>query len=284
MRKLTVLLTICMLLGLTVTVHGKDDPKVILYTVYEQMGWGDRVEVGCVDEEGGLWTMSGSASEIGWPYKTEEQPAYLAEHKIRLVSAGRIEDFDDLFDLRGMVNSVEEDTEAKSVPAANDAGTELSFAVRYDKDGTAHLIKLGTSGDDVFENTDPTAQALYLYLRQQFPGVTCYPAADGMGPAGFTPVPLAEFCGIDLQAAQNARIEACYNDCEAGPSPVDPGDILETLKNGIVTGKASCTMTTGDFYTFSFYNENDEHMFSVDLYRGLLVRNDGMYYIEMPSE
>ena len=58
--------------------HAESDPKIILLTVYQQMGWGDRIDVGCVDEEGGIWTMTGSASSLGWPGGIEEQLSYAA--------------------------------------------------------------------------------------------------------------------------------------------------------------------------------------------------------------
>ena len=42
-------------------------PKIILYTAYRQMGWGDAVQIGAVDENGGLWAVIGSDAELKWP-------------------------------------------------------------------------------------------------------------------------------------------------------------------------------------------------------------------------
>ena len=46
----------------------------------------------------------------------------------------------------------------------------------------------------MFENMDPDAQALYLALREMFPGVTHYGAEPGMGPAGFQAVHIWQEC------------------------------------------------------------------------------------------
>ena len=39
-------------------------PRIILFTFYRQMGWGDRVQIGCVDEDGGIWAGIGFDSEF----------------------------------------------------------------------------------------------------------------------------------------------------------------------------------------------------------------------------
>ncbi len=256
--------------------HAESDPKIILLTVYQQMGWGDRIDVGCVDEKGNLWTLTGSASQLGWPAKVEEQLEFLTgTHRKNRV--GKL-DSDDLFGLKSLVYSVEAQ-ESKSYPAANDAGTETSWAIRYGKDGSVEAIKLATSGDDVYENTTPDAQALYVYLRQMFPKVTCY--GGTMGPAGFTPVPVYEFLGLDPELIKGATVKASYIDCEAGPSEIkDPGQsIFGTVLDGKVTGKANATMVTGGTYVFGFYGEDEKYLGSIELYQGLLVTSDGMYFI-----
>ena len=52
-------------------------PRIILYTAYRQMGWGDAVQIGAVDEKGGLWVSTGYDSELKWPYGWERQLEYL---------------------------------------------------------------------------------------------------------------------------------------------------------------------------------------------------------------
>ena len=103
-------------------------PRIILFTFYRQAGWGDRVQIGCVDENGGIWAGAGFDSTLKWPYKAEEQLAYLQSGK-NLEKIGQM-DSGKLFDLKGLVESVP-DQGQKSYPAANDAGTEKSYAVQY---------------------------------------------------------------------------------------------------------------------------------------------------------
>ncbi|MBR6090611.1 MAG: hypothetical protein IKP86_11805, partial [Anaerolineaceae bacterium] len=217
MRKyfLILILMICLILtGNTPTRAESSSTRIILYTYYRQMGWGDRVQIGWVDDSGAVRTLDGHDSALKWPYKPEEQLEYLSE-KSELPAASVLK-HNDLFSIKSLIYSVE-DQGSKSVPAANDAGTEKSFAVRYSKEGDPELILLGMSGDDLFENTDPNAQALYRILRVLFSGVTSY-AYDslGMGPQGFIPVPFSEFTGLDEDILSKAEIKGFLSDCEEG--------------------------------------------------------------------
>ncbi len=272
------LLAALLMLALCFTLsYAEGDPGIILFTVYQQMGWGDRIEAGCVDENGDLWTLNGSASKLGWPYKVEDQPEFLPTTRLK-ERAGRLSS-DELFELKSLVYSAQPQ-DGRSRPAANDADTETSWAVTYAGDGSAKAVKLASSGDDVYENTSPDAQALYVRLRQLFPNVTCYGGA--MGPAGFAPVPLYEFLGLDPELIRSAAVKASYMDCEAGPREIeDPskGVILAVL-DGKVTGKANSTMVTGGTYVFGFYGEDGNYLGSLEIYQGLLVTDDGMYYID----
>lgn len=279
MKKMAICL-ILVLLAATVAACA-ETPRIILYTVYCQAGWGDRLEAGFVDEDGGLWTLSGGASALGWPGDRAGQLAFLRDSGKR-VKAGEL-DYDGLFELKSLIASAEAD-DGKPVPAACDAGTEASFAVRY-ADDEPEIVRLGMSGDDMYENADPDAQALYLWLRKAFPAVPSWFGTEGMGPAGFRPVSVCEFCGLDPAAVADAQIRGAYNDCEAGPSELemDEAEIEEVrnrVLNGRVTGKANAMMTTGGTYTFSFYDAEGNYLKGVEFYRGLLVCRDGMYTIE----
>lgn len=272
------LITALLMLALCLTLaHAESDPRIILYTVYQQMGWGDRIEVGCVDEKGDLWTLNGSASRLEWPYGAEAQLEFLRTTHLK-DRAGRLSS-DELFELKSLIYSTEPQ-EGKSYPAANDAGTETSWAVTYGSDGSAKAVKLASSGDDVYENTSPDAQALYVRLRQLFPKVTCY--GGTMGPAGFTPVPVYEFLGLDPELIISAAVKASYMDCEAGPREIeDPGKgVILAVLDGKVTGKANSTMVTGGTYVFGFYGEDGKYLGGIEIYQGLLVTDDGMYYID----
>ncbi len=263
-----------------------ETPDIILVTVYEQMGWGDRISVGFVDQDGGLWTLEGSASALGWPYKAEEQIEYLLRSE-KKVQAGKLPP-EDTFDLEGLIGCTEL---RKPEPQgwACDAGTQRSYAVR-DRDDETEIVMLGMTGDSMWENTDVNAQALFAHLCRLFPNVTCY---AGMymkttgEPWGFTPVKLRDFLQMDWLDREDITMECTLTDCEKGAleCPVSDGDtekILDILRNASVTGKANASLVTGGTYVFSFSGGNGEYLGSFEVYGDLAVTGDGMYYIEMP--
>ena len=259
-----------------------DKPPVrpILYTYYRQLGWGDSVQIGYVDSNGDLWALKGNDSELEWPGGRENQLRYLAEHEFEKI--GKL-DHDDLFDLKSLVDVVKKD-EGPALPGANDAGTESTYAIQYDRDGNAVPVLLGMSGDDVYENMDPSAQGLYLAARRLFPYVTCY--GGDIGPVGFIPVSLTSFCHLgDLS---RASVKAYYMDCETGPkqrelSEEEQSEIIKEIMNSNVTGKVSATDITGGFTDYYFYNGN-EVLGHISIYNGKLYHSDGMYSIAIKTE
>ena len=274
-RVLLALILICAIL-IPFTAYAEDaPPRPILYSYYRQVGWGDRVSIGYVDSNGDIWQLDGYDSNLCWPYKAEEQIPFLSETKFE--KAGSLS-FDDLFDLRSLVYAVEEQP-FWSLPAANDAGTESTYCIHYGQDGIAVPVLLGMSGDDWFENTDPNAQGLYLAARKLFPNVTSY--GGTMGPVGFIPVPLPEFCGLgDLSGAS---VTVFFNDCEAGPRKLDVDEnsqhqIVSEMMSAYVTGKVSAIDTTGGFRNYCFYR-GDEYLGCISIYNGCLYASDGMYSI-----
>ena len=58
---LTVIIAAVLLMGLAAAAHA-ETPDIVLVTVYEQMGWGDRISVGFVDRNGGLWVRAKGSS------------------------------------------------------------------------------------------------------------------------------------------------------------------------------------------------------------------------------
>ena len=276
-----ILLTGMILSGTGNVIAESTPPRIILYTYYRQMGWGDRVQIGSVDDLGVVRLLTGNDAKLKWPYKPQEQLDYLS--RADLFTEKYTLKHDDLFALKSLVSGTE-DQGSKSVPAADDAGTEKSYAVRYSKEGEPSFILLGMSGDDMFENSDPTAQALYRMLRVLFPEVTTY-AYDslGMSPRGFTPVPLAEFLELDVDAIMNAEIRGYLSDCEAGPIPLeltaeDKAGLISLIENGIVTGKADCIVSTGGFNVYDFFDTAGNWIGSVAIEDELLIRGEGHYY------
>jgi len=256
-------------------------PSIILYTAYRQVGWGDAVQIGAIDIDGGLWTVRGYDSELKWPYGWENQIAYLQTSDF-LTEAGKLTN-DDLFALKSLVCSVSA-PEGKPSGWMCDAGTESSYALRYDREGNAEAILLGMTGDDFLENTDPNAQALYLKLRLLFPFVRCY-AGEISESWGFQPVPLAAFCGLEGIDWDSVTVSAVYEDCEAGPRELEVTEseakrVIGLMKNGVVTGKENALCVTGGTKALFFTNRDGKAVGSITLYNGLLVRNDGMYSVQ----
>ncbi len=281
MKKLSwILIAVCLLAGLAAPARAADKGTgIILYTAYRQMGWGDLVQIGCVDESGALWRIEGYDSELGWPYGWEEQVAYMAQcpkEKIGELSG------EELFALKGLIDSAEPQ-EGKPAGWMNDAGTETSRAVRRGADGALETVLLGMTGDDFFENTDPNAQALYGRLRELFPFVRCY--AGMAGDWGFRAIPLRTFLGQADVSVRGAQVKIWENDCEEGPldaavTEEDAAQALALLQYGWVTGKANANTVTGGTYTVAFADASDKVLCSFELYRGLLVTRDGMYSLE----
>lgn len=273
------MLAACLLFALALPAQAKESgSRIILYTAYRQVGWGDVVQIGCVDEDGNLWKIEGHDADLKWPYAWEEQIAYL--EKCPKEKIGEM-DFETLFDLKGLI-SCAENGEGKPRGFMNDAGTETSRAVRYDDDGKPEQVLLGMTGDDMYENRDGNAQALYRKCREMFPFVRCY-AMEGWG---FQAVPLKTFLNIEGVSVRNAKVEIRYNDCEAGPMETevtaqDMAQALELLQYGWVTGKENAGMVTGGTYTIFFVDENGRDVCCFTLYRGLLATMDGMYNLEV---
>ena len=279
------LLLLALLLCLTGLSAAEEKSPVLLYTVYQQEGWGDRLQVGFVDKKGNGWLLTGDASSLSWPRDPGEQLRFLAscesmEHRFTL-------SHDDLFSLESLIYPVEI-PETGPVNAGLDFGTENSYAVRYE-DGSPVPVLLGTSGDRFYENTQPDAQALYRFLREKFPEVTSYAGMEGIGPMGFSPVPMSLFCKGGTQDLSDAVVTRIYTDCEAGyfPNSVTEEEreyILQMLRTAMVTGKANNVFVTGGTNIFVFSDADGRQRFSFELYQGLLVCNDGMYTLSVPED
>ncbi len=255
--------------------------RIILYTYYRQMGWGDRVQIGSVDEKGTVRTLTGHDSSLNWPYKPEEQLAYLSQTE-RFTEAGTLPP-GEIFRVKTLIYETE-DQGSRSVHAANDAGTEKSYAVNYTREGEPVFLLLGMSGDEFFENTDPDARALYLLLRRLFSGVTSYAyGMPGIGPRGFEPVSFAEFTGLDPETAAEAEIRSFMTDCEEGNIPREMTEeeraaLLSLIRGGRVTGKADNVESTGGVTVYVFYGPDGNVTGSLSFEDGLLVSFDGRYY------
>lgn len=268
------LMTALMLaLLLTAPALAETQRTILLYTDYEQLGWGDALQVGWVDSEGELWFWEGHASETDWPDARDEKPEWMlsrtdAEYLGSLSNEA-------LSNLKGLILSLPDERPSWQ-SAACDAGTEESYALR---DGAA--ILLGGSGDDWCENTDPSAQALYLMLRQCFPGVKSYWGEKGMSPQGFQRVSVPVFCGYRDTEFNGGRWTQTEVDCEAGlGEEIELENAPECIVSGMVTGKASSMGTTGGTTIYTCYDQDGLPLASFEFYGELLVRSDGMYTVQ----
>ena len=90
-----------------------------------------------------------------------------------------------------------------------------------------------------------------------------------------------EFLKLDPVQIRASVITASVIDCEAGSIAVEDPDesIIDFVLESAVTGKANATMVTGGTTVYGFYDADGAYIGSIELYRGLLVTSDGMYYI-----
>ena len=163
--------------------------EVMLMSVYRQQGWGDRLQIGVIDFDGVVWYAEFDEGLSDFPSDGEGRLEYVKSHAI-LSKYAELDNYD-TERIRSILWSIEP-AEVNVQPTACDAGTQASYAVSYGRDGARPVITLGVSGDDLYENTDPNAQELYLVLRQAFPQLISYHGTEGMSPVGFAPVPIME--------------------------------------------------------------------------------------------
>lgn len=256
------------------------EPEIILYTVYQNLfPDGLRLQAGVMDDQGGLWTLDTVVPDYDGSVGMDEYLSVLLKEG-KLAAAGKIDR--DTFDVKSLIISAEDqgnETEA----VCEGAGCESSYAIERDWEGNVRKVLLGVSGDSRFENTDSDAQALYLLLRETFPEVENYAWSD-MGPRGFSPVSIIDFCGWQDIDFNGLAISCADIDCEAGLIPVELNDadrerVLKLVTAGNVTGKANATMISGGMTEYWFEDENGKYICGIQLYDGLMVMDDGMWYV-----
>lgn len=283
MKKLTAIcLAAALLAGCAALAAAEDEsPRIILFTCYTNLlPDGLELQAGCVDEDGGLWTLEVPDADLTGCGSVGEYLNIMMRTG-RMQSAGQVGM--DMFELKSLVYSVE-DRGSELEAVAEGGGGECSYSVEYSTDGSAREVLLGASGDSRFENTDPNAQALYLFLRNTFPGVKNAAYRDA-GPRGFQPVSLVEFCKWQDIDFSKVTVTGYLEDCEEGPIPAkmteeEQAEIIRLVTTRQVVGKANATMLTGGPTTYVFRGTEDNWLGSLTLYEGLLVTGDGMYYLK----
>jgi len=91
-----------------------------------------------------------------------------------------------------------------------------------------------------------------------------------------------ELYGCGREKLRDALITCVWTDCEAGPQEreIDAAEqesIRNLAMNGRITGKANEMSVTGNTTIYIFAAQDGTYLMSLEFYRGLLVRNDGMY-------
>lgn len=280
MRKLCFIL-LCLALGLAASA---ETPRPILCSVYEQQGWGDRVTISFIDEDGGLWAAEGSASKLGWKGSLEDKALRMTGLD-GLRRVGEVS-FDDVFSIKSLIESVEDQGRSLHAGTTLDYGIVYEYAVRYDQDDAPECVLLNACGDDAFANSDANAQGLRLWLVKAFAQGEALETDQILSALGIVPTPMSEFCGYDAFAIAGAEVTATLMDCEEGPIPAEisgkEADALRQLaEHGSVIAKANATEVTGNIYAIRFADAAGNEVASFDLYHGLLVRRDGMYFVDV---
>ena len=277
MKRFVLFLMILSLLSVPFGASAEEMPEFLLITAYRQFGWGDRLEIGAVDTQGGLWTYEAETGALECPSGTVEAADFIRAMP-GLTKYGTL-DAEELERLTGLVVCLPV-CEERAVAAANDAGTQTSWALRTGRDGVREAVVLGMSGDDLLENPDPGAQELYAVLRKLFPGVCDFDGEEPIAPKGFQSVPLADFCGYADTDFANAKVEVFASDCETGLSPTESDRTAEQLLGLQVVGKENSLCVTGGTTVYTLVGEDGEALASFEFYDGLLVRDDGMYRVK----
>lgn len=263
------LMILALLLCVCAVAEGAD---LILVTTYRQFGWGDRLEVGAVDADGGLWKLNAEEGALACPSKEAEAAEYLRGLGV-LEFDGQL-DQEELERLNGLIACVNP-WDGKAIPVADDAGIQISWAMR-----NGEAVILGTSGVDLLENTDPNAQELYRVLRILFPNVTDFDGDEHLSPHGFQPVSLADFCGIAVEEGSTLYVKAYENDCETGAVAVETDVTAESLLSKRVVGKENALCVTGGTVTYVLTDAEGNCVGNCEFCGDLLVADDGMYRVE----
>lgn len=249
---------------------------MLLMTTYTNFAWRWRFEFAALDEGGVLWHCD--AMPKG---EIRQNPAdmaqYLKDHGL-LTEKGRISP-ERLRDLKSMADTVPEQP-VQYAKAARDAGIQKSYALRRDGEGRITCILLGASGDGMYENNDPSAQALYRFLREAFPDVRAFAGVPDMSPAGFPKQDLRTFSGCEGIDLAGLSMTALKRDCKSGIAEIAPRLSAEALMKMQVTGKRNSFQPSGNVISYVFKDKDGHTAAFFDFFDGLLVKPDGMYEVE----
>ena len=269
----------------------EERPQVFLYSVRRPNPGNGSIGVICIDEAGDLWSVE--KADVKYPFREEDILQLLRERRGMKLETNLIGSGTDAGTNREKIRSLAD--MAKVVPQADgspaktgvDIGEDAVYALRTDREDNQETVLLGMSGSWVFENRDPNAQALYLFMyRTKTFGMPIGFAAEGLAPHGFEMVSVRDFFGLQKADPETVTISAVMQDCEAGPiecemTEQDRKEILALLERGVIIGKENDWMVTGGTTSYSFSDAEGNWLGSIELYQGLAVGRYGMYRISL---
>lgn len=274
----------------------EERPNVILYSVLKEKAEDGTIRVSfcCIDASGGLWNAEKTEAETNEEILRAMAERRGMEAKGSIIGRrydGKYVDANRMKELAIMADTVASSIEMPEKTGAG-IGENAVYALKYDLDDNPEPVLLGMSGDAVFENRDPGAQALYqfmLYFQCFYP--PCGFAEEGLTPHGFTMITVREFFGLENVNAETAVISGAMSDCEEGFIDIQLTDedrrkAIALLERGVVIGKHDPWMVTGGTINYFFYDENGEFVGVIETYEedSLAVGPDGMYTLSLLPE
>ncbi len=143
---------------------------------------------------------------------------------------------------------------------------------------------LGTFSPDAFVAYNTTCEfrdgQLVKVISSSYPG-----GPEETEGAEAMPVPVWKFCHGLRDGLDTAEITGFMTDCEEGPLPAEitpeEAEWIRSLAiHGKVTGKASDESLTGGTYLYTFRTPGGKHLLTIEMYKGLIAGDDGMYRFE----
>lgn len=274
-----ILCAACLLTAAGASAGAERSPRIVLMCCYQQEGWGDGSSATFLDDEGCIWRYESAAP---LPDTEQARLAFLAEtDSVALV--GQL-DFWRMLELISLIEAVQPGPLEPQAAVAADYGLNTFSAVRYGADGSAEVIPLAISGDQVAENLEPNAYALYVAL---FYEVMSHDAAEPswLQPRNVPREPLAAFCGLDEAAFEGATLAVSYCDPQSGEREFaldadEMRDKLDWLAGLVVTVKQNALPCAGHTCAYTLYSPQGERLATFEFFDELLVTDVGMYQVE----